>query len=130
VLEESAHGSTEGAGGVVHPEWHSSGLKQSKGGFEGSLPLIFLLNVYVVETPSQICFGENFLPLELVNDATDQGQWVDIPYSPSIEHSVVNDRAELAVFFGVEKDRGCIGGVHFYDVPLSQVLVNVFLQGF
>jgi hypothetical protein len=60
-------------GGVVHSKWHSCGFKQTKRGFEGSFPLVFFLDTYLVETPSQVHFSEDSFPLKLVNDASYQG---------------------------------------------------------
>jgi hypothetical protein len=72
TLQEAAHSSAEGAGGVVHPKGHSCRFKQTIRSLESSFPPVFFFNAYVVESPPQICLSEDPFPLKLVDDTTYQ----------------------------------------------------------
>ena len=53
------HKGLESGRSVAEPKEHDSGFKESKGGDERSLPLIFFLNVNVIESPLDVEFGKN-----------------------------------------------------------------------
>ena len=60
VMERVIHESLEGSGGVSQTKEHNCGFKQPLMGDEGCLPLVTILNSYIVVPPSNIKFGEIF----------------------------------------------------------------------
>ena len=60
VAEGIIHESLEDGGGVSESEEHDRRFKQPLMGDEGCLPLVTILNSYIVVPPSNIKFGEIF----------------------------------------------------------------------
>ena len=58
ICEDMVHESLEGGGSVAEPKEHDSGFKESHGGDESGLPLIFLSDANVVISPMNVKFGE------------------------------------------------------------------------
>ena len=58
ICEDMVHESLEGGGSVAEPKEHDGGFKESHGGDEGGLPLIFLSDVNVVISLMNVEFGE------------------------------------------------------------------------
>ena len=47
-------------------------------GGEGSLPLVSILDAYIVVSPSYIKLGEEFCSLEFVEEVIYQWEWISI----------------------------------------------------
>ena len=60
VMERVIHESLEGSRGVGKTEEHNCGFKQPFMGDKGCLPLVTILDLYIVVPPLNIKFGENF----------------------------------------------------------------------
>ena len=58
VSEDMVHECLECGGCITESEEHDSGFEESHGGYEGSFPLVFLSNVDVVVSPTNVKFGE------------------------------------------------------------------------
>ena len=60
VMERVIHEPLEGSGCVSQTKEHNHGFKQPFMGDEGCLPLVTILDLYIVVPPLNIKFGENF----------------------------------------------------------------------
>lgn len=78
VGEDVIHETLECGRCIVEPEEHNCQFKQTKGGDEGSFPLILLLNANVVVTPSDVKFGEDGGVFHVINEFGDEGKRVSI----------------------------------------------------
>ena len=58
VGEDVVHECLECGGCITESEEHDSRFEESHGGYEGSFPLVFLLNADVVVSPMNVEFGE------------------------------------------------------------------------
>ena len=58
ICEDIVHESLEGGGSIAESKEHDGGFKESHGGDESSFPLIFLLDMNVVISPTNVEFGE------------------------------------------------------------------------
>ncbi|KAG5338852.1 hypothetical protein C0989_005822, partial [Termitomyces sp. Mn162] len=89
VLEDVVHHGLEGGQAVGETKEHNEQLEQSPVGLEGSLPLIFFLNVHVVVTPPDIQFSEVSHTPEVVDELGDEGERVTVLHHHSIEYPIV-----------------------------------------
>src|SRR6266436_4117968 len=64
ILEDIIHHHLEGHGGVTQSKEHDGWLKQSSVSSECSLPLIPFLDLHIVESPSEIKYGEELSVVE------------------------------------------------------------------
>ena len=71
ISKDVVHESLEGGGSVAKSEEHDGGFKESHGGDESSLPLIFLLNVNVIISPTDVEFGEQGGFFHVINEFRD-----------------------------------------------------------
>src|SRR5258707_1568313 len=70
------HHHLECHGGVTQSKEHDSWLKQSLVSLECSLPLIPFLDLHIVESPSEIKYGEELSIAEAGYDIRDKGEGV------------------------------------------------------
>ena len=89
ISEDVVHESLEGGGSVAESKEHDSGFKESHGGDESSLPLIFLLNVNVIISPTDVEFGEQGGFFHVVNEFRDQGERIGISDGVRVQVAVV-----------------------------------------
>ena len=60
VMEGVVHESLKSSRGIGKPKEHDGGFKQSFVGNEGCLPLVTVLDSYIVVSPANVKLGENF----------------------------------------------------------------------
>ena len=63
---------------VAESKEHDGGFKKSHGGDEHGFPLIFLPDVNVVISPTNVKFGEQGGFLHVINELQDEGEWIGI----------------------------------------------------
>ena len=89
ICEDVVHEGLEGGGGVAEPKEHDSGFKESHGGDESGLPLIFFSDVNVVVSPTNVKFGEQGGFFHVVNELRDQGERIGISDSVGVQVAVI-----------------------------------------
>ena len=100
----------EGGRGVSHSKEHNSGFVKSAVGDEGSLPLVALLDLDIVISPSYIELCKDLSFFKFVNKVGDQGKGVCISDSVAVEISVVLTGSETSIFLLDKEEEGCLGG--------------------
>ena len=109
--EDVVHHSLEGGRTVGYSEEHYERFKEAVVGVEGCFPFISRLDAYVVETPSDIKFCEVLGSVELGDKFGDEGERVLVLDGYSVQHMIVLDQLERAIFLLNEEHRGCYGGL-------------------
>ena len=99
------------AGELSQTEEHNAWLEQSEQCFEHGLPLVIFPNLDVVVPPAYIELCKQGFSLEMVDNATDEGERICISDSPGIECTVVHNGVQFSVFLGSVKDRRSVGGI-------------------
>ena len=66
------HEGLKSAGGIAESEEHDSWFKKFQRGDERSLPLILLMNMDVVVTPTNVKFSEVCGVLHIINEFRDK----------------------------------------------------------
>ena len=89
ICKDVVHESLEGGGSVAEPKEHDGGLEESHGGDESGLPLIFLSDVNVVISPSNVKFGEQGGFFHVINEFRDQGERIGISDSVGVQVVIV-----------------------------------------
>ena len=92
-------------GGVGKPEEHHCGFEESLVGDKGRLPLMAVLDSYIVVPPANVKLGEDLGVSQLVYEIGDEGKGVGVTNSVFIDVSVVLARAESSIFLFDEKER-------------------------
>ena len=106
VVEGVIHEAMEGSGGVGEPEEHYGGFKESFMGDKGCFPLVTIFDLYVVVSPPNVEFGEDFGVLQLVYKVRDEGKGVSVANGVFIDIAVVLAGAESTIFLFDEKEGG------------------------
>ena len=83
------HESLEGGRGVAETKEHNGWFEESKWGDEGSLPLVFLSDAYVVIPPSYIELGEEVSVLHVIDERGNEREGVGVSDGVTVEISVV-----------------------------------------
>ena len=89
ICEDVIHEGLEGGGSVTESKEHDSGFKESHGGDESGLPLIFFLDANVVISPTNVKFGEQGGFFHVVNELRDQEERIGISDSVGVQVAVV-----------------------------------------
>ena len=89
ICKDMVHESLEGGGSIAEPKEHDGGFKESHGGNESGLPLVFLSDVNVVIFPTNVKFGEQGGFFHVVDEFRDQGERVGILDGVGVQIAVV-----------------------------------------
>ena len=89
ICEDMVHESLEGGGGVTEPKEHDGGFKESNGGDESGLPLIFLSDANVVIFPTNVEFGEQGGFFHVIDEFGDQRERIGISDGVGVQVVVV-----------------------------------------
>ena len=89
ICKDVVHESLEGGGSVAESKEHDSGFKESHGGDEGGLPLIFFSDTNVVISPTNVKFGEQGGFFHVVDKLRDQGEGIGISDGVGVQVAVV-----------------------------------------
>ena len=89
ICKDVVHESLEGGVCVAEPKEHDSGFKESHGGDESGLPLIFFLDVNGVISPMNVEFGEQGGFFHIVDELRDQGKGIGISDGVGVQVAVV-----------------------------------------
>ncbi|KIN98021.1 hypothetical protein M404DRAFT_158633 [Pisolithus tinctorius Marx 270] len=122
VTEDVIHHVLEGGRRVaeakVHDQWFISAF-MSPDLTEGGFPFISFLDTNIVVSPSEIHLGEEFTPLEPVDELRNEGERIRILDRVFIKVPVVLHHALLPILLRDEEHRGCLRGLRGADVSFS-----------
>ena len=93
-------------------------------GDEGSFPLVTLLYLDIVISPSYVKLGEDLGVFKFVDEVRNQGEGVCISDSMAIEVSVILARSEASILFLNEEERGSLGGFGWTEFPRVKVFID------
>jgi len=118
----------EGGGTVGHSEEHYKGFKEATIGMEGCLPFVSGLDLYIIETPSDIKLGEVLGSVELGDEFRDEGEGVPVLDGDGVQRAIVLDQPERTILLFNEEYWGCDGGLGGSDPSGMQVLLQKSIQ--
>ena len=84
VHEDVIHESLEGGGSVAKSKEHDGGFEESHWSDKGSFPLIFLLDMNVVISPTNVEFSEQGGFLHIIDEFRDERKGVGISDSVGV----------------------------------------------
>ena len=90
---------------------------------EGCLPFISRLDMYVIETPSDVKLCEVLGSTELGDKLRDEGEGVLVLDGCGVQRAIVLDQLERAILLFSEEHWGCDGGLGGSDSSGTQVLL-------
>ena len=80
-------------------------------GEEGGFPLVPVLDSDIIVPPSNVEFGEDFCPLEFIDEVGNEWEGVCVANSVFINVAIVLARSKTTIFLLDEEERGCLWGV-------------------
>src|ERR1700761_6834356 len=95
VAVDVVHHCLEGRWGIGETEEHDSRFIEPSVCFEGSLPLVPFLDLYIVIPPSDIQLRIDVCSPQVVYKCRDEGEWVLVTHSPFVNRPVVLYQAQL-----------------------------------
>ena len=111
IMKGVVHEALESGGGNGKTEEHHSGFKESLMGDEGSFPLMSIFDSDIIVSPSDIKLGEDFHPLEFINEVGNEGRRVCITDSVFIDVAIVLTGSGATVLLFDERE--CLWRVNF-----------------
>jgi len=121
--EDVVHHSLEGGRTVGHSEKHHERFEETAIGTEGCLPFISGLDMYVIETPSDVKLCEVLGSMELGDKFGDKGEGVPVLDGYGIQCMIVLDQLEQTILLLNEEHKDCDGGLRGSDLSSTQVLL-------
>jgi len=113
----------EDGGTVGHSEEHHKRFEEAAIGTEGCLPFISRLDIYVIETPSDIKLCEVLGSAELGDEFGDEGEGVPVLDGYSVQRTIVLDQPERTILLFNEEHWDCNRGLGGLDPSSMQVLL-------
>ena len=101
----------EGGGGISETEEHHCRLKESFVDNEGGFPLMPVFDSDIIVSPSDIKLGEEFRPLEFIDEVRDERERVCVMDGMFIDIAIVLTGSEAAIFLFNEEERRRLWGV-------------------
>ena len=98
-----------------HHSWFEKSLMDNKDGF----PLMSVLDLDIIVSPLDIKFGEDFRPLEFIDEIRNEWKGVCVTDSVFINVAVVLARAKAIIFLLDKKEGECLWGVEGADFASS-----------
>ena len=89
ICKDVVHEGLKGGGSITESKEHDSGFKESHGGDESGLSLIFLSDANVVISPMNVEFGEQGGFFHVVDEFGDQGERIGISDGMEVQVAVV-----------------------------------------
>ena len=111
VSEGVVHESLECGGGVAETKEYHCGFEESFVCDEGCFPLVAVLNMDIVVSPTNIKLGEVANVFQLVHEVRDEREGVDIMGGVFVEVAVVLTRVELVILLFDKEEEGGLEGV-------------------
>jgi len=100
----------EGGRTVGHFKEHHERFEEAAVGVEGCLPFVSRLDMYVIEIPSDVKLCEVLGSAELEDELGDEGERVSVLNSYGVQHTIVLNQLEQAIFLFNEEYQSCYGG--------------------
>ena len=104
IAEGVVHEALEGGGGIGESEKHHRGLEKSFVSDEGRLPLVAILDSYVVVSPPNIEFGEDLSISQFIYEVGDERKGVGVADGVLIDVAVVLAGAESSILLFDEEE--------------------------
>ena len=124
ICKDMVHESLEGGGGVAESKEHDSGFEESHGGNKSGLPLIFLPDVNVVISPTNIKFGEQGGLFHVIDEFQDEGEGIGILDSVGVQVAAILARAKGSILLWYKEEGGGLGGFRGYDMSCLKMFFN------
>ena len=119
VAKGIIHKVLEDGRGISETKEHHSWFEESLMGNEDGFPLMSILDLDVIVPPLDIKFGEDFHPLEFIDEIGNEWKGVCVMDSVFINIAVVLARAKAIIFLLDEKEGECLWGVGGADFASS-----------
>ena len=120
----------ESGGGIGETKEHHSWFKESFMGDKGGFPLMPVFDSDIIVPPSNIKFGEDFCPLEFIDEVGNEWERVCIMDSVFVNIAIVLAGSKTTVFLLDKEERGCLWRVGGADFAGSKIFIEKVLCRF
>ena len=111
IPEGVVHESLECSRGVIKTKEHDCRFEKPLVGDESRLPLVSVLNVNIIVSPSNIKLGKVPGVFEFVDKVRDEGEGVCVTDGMLVQIVVILAGAEFPILLFDKEERGGLGGV-------------------
>ena len=111
VAKRVVHEALEGGGGISETKEHHGWFEESLIGDKGGFPLMPVLDSDIIIPPSNVEFGEDFHPLEFINEVRNEWEGVCVADSVFVNVAIVLARSKTTVFLLDEEERRHLWGI-------------------
>jgi hypothetical protein len=124
VGEDFVHETLEGRGRIAKTEGHNQEFKSAVAGPEGGFPFITRSDPDIEVAYPEVDFGVNTTFSSTVEEIGDEGERVAVFLGNFVEPTIVDAKAESAVFFPDEDDRSTTRCAGLADPTFVDVFIN------
>ena len=123
IAEGVVHEPLEGCGGISESEEHHGRFEEPLMGDEGGLPLVSILDSYIVISPSNIELGEDLSISQFIYEVGDERKGIGVTDGVFVDIAIILAGAESSVLLFDEEEGGGLGGVGRADLSRGEVFV-------
>ena len=88
---------------------------------ESGFPLVSILDSDIVVSPLDVKFGEDFCPLEFINEVGNEWKGVCITDCVFVNIAVILTRAEVTILLFSKEEGRCLWGIGGVDLVMRSV---------
>ena len=119
----------EGGGGVGESKEHHGRFKEPLMGDEGSFSLVSVFDSYIVISPPDIKFGEDFSVSQFIYEVGDERKGVGVADGMFVDVAVILAGAKSSILLFDEEERRGLGGVGWAYLSRGEVFVQKVFGG-
>ena len=124
------HEALKSGGGIGETKEHHSGFKESLMDDEGRFPLMPVFDSDIIVSPSDVEPGEDFCPLEFVDEVRNEGKRVCVTDGVFVDIAIVLTGSEATVLLFDKEERGRLWGVRGANFACLYIFVKEVLRRF
>ena len=124
------HEALKSGGGIGETKEHHSGFKESLMDDEGRFPLMPVFDSDIIVSPSDVEPGEDFCPLEFVDEVRNEGKRVCVTDGVFVDIAIVLTGSEATVLLFDKEERGSLWGVRGANFASFQIFVKKVFRCF
>ena len=108
IMKRVIHEALESGRGIDETEEHHRRFKESFMGDKGSFPLMPIFDSDIIVSPSDVKLGEDFHPLEFIDEVGNEGKRVCVMDGVFIDVAIVLTGSEAIILLFDKEERRCL----------------------
>ena len=130
ICADMVHESLKSGGSVAESEEHDCGFEEFHGGDEGGFPLIFLSDVNVVISPTNVELGEQGGFLHIINEFWNEREWIGVLDGVGVQVAVILAWTKSSILLWHKEEGRGLGRFQGYNSSCFKVFFHKGLACF